>query len=487
MKKSFLLFIILLFPHSLHANAEVSDLAANWFEGFSQKIAAKYSTHKEIEYFQTLSERLDMLQMLDRFNAAQRELIDDLIQLSNEYVFEKQRWLAEAETKSILDSKWILKDFKNIVYNPELIFQENWVWYTYRYKTHLFFKQWANISKLDLAHNKISENTSVAFLKDDGNLWFINEYEKIKLISDSHIYGIANKYNFLKEIKDDKKKINKETDALFLHLKTKTRDLTYRKSQKEKIKLIYKFILDNIEYTKQFSLDDAEIFSWIDTYENKNGVCEGYTKIFTYMLSFANVDNSEVMRGFVLDAQDFPQVWHAWVKIDNSYYDPTFDDPIGATKTRTYNEYLYFWLPEDLFYTNRFDFDTIPEDIKSTSDAYREQYIINNTVALLDKYYDYNLLKPLVFRKENSIPYTKELDLDDLIMIVPTYNVENFRFIKNGTIKTITSLKYYTLGSISIEDLVHQLNYDLDDYYLFNWKMEDGSSQYRLAYNVSLR
>jgi len=30
----------------------------------------------------------------------------------------------------------------------------------------------------------------------------------------------------------------------------------------------------------------------------------------------------------VIDAADFPNIGHAWLRIDDKYYDPTFDDPV---------------------------------------------------------------------------------------------------------------------------------------------------------------
>jgi transglutaminase/protease-like cytokinesis protein 3 len=46
------------------------------------------------------------------------------------------------------------------------------------------------------------------------------------------------------------------------------------------------------------------------------------------MLAFAGIEDIEHIRGYVIDAVDFPQIGHAWVRIGNRYYDPTFDDPI---------------------------------------------------------------------------------------------------------------------------------------------------------------
>jgi hypothetical protein len=236
-------------------------------------------------------------------------------------------------------------------------------------------------------------------------------------------------------------------------------------------------------------LSDANIFSGINTFANKNWVCEWYVKMFLYMLNFASVDNSEVLRWYVLDAQDFPQVWHAWIKIWDKYYDPTFDDPVWQLKTKTFTEYKYFWLPYDLFYTNRYNFDEIPSILKEKDLTYRESFITQKTIPLISKYrYSwYNILKPYILRLEYWIDYNKKLDVNDLKKIVKYYELNNFQFIENWVTKTIKTLKYYSIDNLNIDDLVEQLNYDFKQYYLFKWKLVDWSYEYRLGYDVEFK
>jgi predicted enzyme involved in methoxymalonyl-ACP biosynthesis len=128
MYKKIILFITLitfLIPTSLHADNEVSSLAQNWFTTFSNKIKIKYSSEKEILYFESFSKRLEDLLATRDFNEVQIDLVEDLIKLSNEFVFTHKRYKEEIGTKIILKSNPILKDFRFFSYNKEHIFLDN--------------------------------------------------------------------------------------------------------------------------------------------------------------------------------------------------------------------------------------------------------------------------------------------------------------------------------------------------------------------------
>lgn len=481
--------IVFLIPTSIHANEEVSTLAKNWFTTFSKNIRQKNSPEKEILYFEWFSTKLNDLVTVKKFNTAQINLLNDLRKISNERVFEMKKSILENWTKIILRTNSLINDFKYFSYNTDNIFLENWVRYTYKYDTHLTFPKWTNIRLEDLIYNWINKETSLVFLREDNSLWFANKYTKVKLISDNIIYWIPDKYNFLREIKNDKKSSFSESDNDFINLKNLTLKLTEWKKESEKIKIIYDYVLNNIEYPKNFSLSDPKIFSGIDTFVTKKWICEGYTKTLLYMLNFSWINDSEVIRWYVLDAQDFPKIWHAWIKIRDNYYDPTFDDPIGQTVTKKFSEYKFFWLPYDLFYTNRFTFDKLPIYLKEESVDARKAFIATKIAPMVYKYRysGYNLLKPYILKLDNWININKKLDIEDLKKIMGYYEVNNFTFKKSGTTKTISGLKYYNVVESEIDNIVEQLNYTFTWYYLFKWKLDNWSYEYRLAYDVELK
>jgi hypothetical protein len=128
MIKKIILLIILTaisLPTSIYANEEVGKLAENWFTTFSEKISKKYTTEKEILYFEAFSDKLDYLLITRSFNAAQIKLVNDLIKLSNEYVFKQKIEIKEKENKNIIKNNKLINSFKYKSYNTDNIFIEN--------------------------------------------------------------------------------------------------------------------------------------------------------------------------------------------------------------------------------------------------------------------------------------------------------------------------------------------------------------------------
>ena len=482
---SFILFISLV-PLS-YADNWTNAVAIKWFNTYSKKISSKYNIDNEITFFESFSDKLNDLLAKNKFNSAQINLVKDLIKLSNEYVFNLKLNELEKDYKTKLNSISLIKDFKHISYNADNIFLENWVWYTYSFNISNSFSELKTISADDLKFNNISSNNTLLLLNNNNTLWFIIDYKKVKLITDSIIYWIPNKYNFLKEIKDDKINLDYETDELFKNLKEESLKLSDWKVQLLKIKAIYNYVLDNVEYQKKFSQADFNVYSWIDTYKNKSWVCSWYSKMFMYMLNFANITNTEIIRWFVIDAQDFPQIWHAWVKIWNKYYDPTFDDPVWNTVTKTYEKYNFFWLPKDLFYTNRYTVNELPEYLKETDMTFRKSLITKNIINLLYKYKNsgYNLLKPYLIKLDNWIAVDKNIDIEDLKKIMGYYELIDGQFIEKWIKKTIIKpYNYYTIDNNSIESILSQIEYDFEWYYLFKFILENWNYKYWLAYDI---
>ena len=205
-----------------------------------------------------------------------------------------------------------------------------------------------------------------------------------------------------------------------------------------------------------------------------------------YMLMFSWVTDVSVIRWYVIDAEDFPEVWHAWVKVWDHYYDPTFDDPLWATLDKKYNEYKYFNMPKDIFYTNRFNKNSLPENIKWLSIQGRKSIIQANLSNLYNKYKNsnYKLLRLIKIKKENNINYDEEITLDNFDKIIDLKIVNNFSFSDNWHKKIIKKLKYYELDWLNLENLLEQLEYNLDWKYFFLWYDKNWNSSYRLGYEV---
>lgn len=177
---------------------------------------------------------------------------------------------------------------------------------------------------------------------------------------------------------------------------------------------------------------------------------------------------------------------NAWVKIWNKYYDPTFDDPIWIQKTKLFHNYKYFWLPKDLFYVNRYSYESLPESIKNSSSEERNQIIVNNLSKLTKKYNNQNylLLAPYIFKKKHWISANKQITITELEKAIWSYIVDNFSFYQWWKKKQILKLNYFKLSDDWLDTLLSQIHYNFDWYYLFKWKLKDWSYEYRLAYDL---
>lgn len=389
--------------------------------------------------------------------------------------------------KSLINKYSYTKYFKNISYTKNHIFLENWVWYTYLFNNYNYFPTTWNVTKSDLEYNNINLDKDLLFVTKKNTLWFVKNPKKVKLISDYIISDIDNKYYFLEELKDDLKNAwSKDYDNDFIKLKSLSKSITYNLSNNSKIKNIYNYILNNVEYSSTVDFDNYKIFSWIETYKNKDWICEWYVKMMSYMTLFAWINDVEVIRWYVIDAKDFPKVWHAWLRIWTEFYDPTFDDPIGAKEAKNYSDYKYFKLPKDLFYTNRYDELDLPKYIKSLSLDDRKKIIQKNLNNLLVKYqdYDYKLLDLLKFKKTYKINYDEKITLDNFTNILPLKVVSNFTFLENWSKKQIYKFKYYNLNNDNIENIIEQLDFNIVWYYYFKWLNDNWTFDYKLAFDV---
>ena len=536
------LIIILLYCNIFYITSayQINPIAEKWFSKFSIKIEKQYDINWSITFYNKLNTKIDELLVTKSFNIKQINLIKSIKILStqkivslkyqekskqklletikdkyknqeyipnikedfqnkelleqkiiNEQKFEKQLIEINKQNKLFFDNHSVFDWFKYYLFNNNYIFQENWIWYTIKFSNHFIFNNDNDdINKNDIYFNWIKPQESAIFIKEENNqVWFIKEFEKIKLIDNELIYWIPNKMDFLRELKDDKQDTHIDTDIYFEELKKKTVKLTEWKTQNQKIQIIYDYILKNTKYLEDYNNNYYIANSWIKTYINKNWICWWYTKLFMYMLSFALIEDVKVMRWHVIDSKDFPQIWHAWVSIWDKYYDPTFDDPIiknSDNTDNTNNTNIYFDIPKDIFYINRVDYTDLKENLKTSNSQTREQIILYNVSIILEKYKDsnYKILKQYLFKYNNNINLLKQINLTDLEKILTLHKVTNFSYKHDWITKHITKLKFYIVNNENINDFLIQLNYNLDWFLFLKWTLPNWQIEYRLAYNI---
>ncbi len=189
-------------------------------------------------------------------------------------------------------------------------------------------------------------------------------------------------------------------------------------------------------------------------------------------------------RILVCDNKEFPNFWHAWVRIWQDYYDPTFDDPIWKLDWTVY-DYNYYKIPKDLIYANRFDWFDIPSYLKDLSLDERKLLVQKRLYELYDNYKNYNLFKKLKNKIELWYSYDETPTLSTLLEKKVVYEVKNFILTYNNTQKQISSLNYYKLTDDNISLLMSKPDFDMKNSYLFKWYLDNWSFEYRIAYDVT--
>lgn len=396
------------------------------------------------------------------------------------------------ETKILYSEFYNKEKFgSNFIDSESKYVLENGIYYTYNYNEYRIFSD--SIWYYTFALTDLWFDTNkIVYLKDKNwKFGFIPDYKKVKLISADIIKNISDKDYFLKQVIDDKKFLYEDTDTYFKELFSITWKLLNGITDDEKkIIKIYDWILENITYTKEIDLSDSKIFSWILTFKNRDWVCDGYTKLMWYMLLYAGIKDIEVIKWFVIDVPDFPQIWHAWVKIGNYYYDPTFDDPVWNTLTLEADDYKYYKLPKDIFYTNRFNLWDLPEYLKTTPYSERAGIVQRNLATILNKYLDsnFNLFDLIKLKVRYKIPAENKITISTLKKMIPYHEVNtDFQYNDGGEVKYIQKLSYFPVNSDNeVEIILSQLWYDLTGVKLFRWKTWESTYEYRLWYNISL-
>lgn len=384
------------------------------------------------------------------------------------------------------EKKFTYKDLENNfthffhIQNPYIL--EWGVYYSYRFTQYIFFDSIDSFYESDFIANKIDFKNTL-FVKDGNKYFFTNTYEKVRLTSEKNILNITNKNEFLYNISDDSKFFPANYDEILSEIKTTTLTLvSSAKNDQEKINRIYDFVVDKITYYENYVRDgNKQVFSWILTYKNKTGVCDGYTKLFLYMLSFAWIQDVQVMRGFAYDNTDFPNYWHAWVRIWEKYYDPTFDDPIWGTRV---GNYYYFGIPRELMYVNRFDGMNIPENLKKLSLQERKNIVMKNMYEIYLNYRNFTLMNTIRNRKYLQIDFDEKINLALVVEKMWAEEVQSGEFYHEWYKFVIRSLNYYLLTENNVESIISSPKIDLENMYLLKWYRSDWWFDYRLAYDV---
>lgn len=417
-----------------------------------------------------------------------------LNKLYSDYLVELPDWNLIIPVWVQVEKKYSYKEletlFSHFSDKTDLYFLEWWIYYNYKYKLYNFFKDnyWVYLS--DLSSFGITPEKTI-LVKDNDKYLFVNDYQKIKLVSQNLLNDISNKKEFLNNLSDDQKFLVDDYENILINIRDLSKQLTKdAKNDEEKISILYWRNVKNLNYFYDYNKsDNIEIYSWVLTFKNKIWVCDWYTKLFSYMLLFSWINDVEVKKWFVFDHVDFPTFWHAWVKIWQNYYDPTFDNTILSKQKEFDNNYKYYKLPYDLIYTNRFDWLEIPTNLELKTLEERKKISLENMYKVFDKYknQNYEILKKVKNRVFINAKPDTIIDINYLTKNLPFYEVNNFSYLDDLWYKIyIRWIEYYPLNQQNIDTILSLVDFEKQNIVIYKWTDKNWNTDYRLAYNVDL-
>lgn len=265
--------------------------------------------------------------------------INNQILIKKWWVFLLSSWGYSIEKKYYV--KNLVWEVKFSWYGTWISFFEerNWIYYMYSlydYKYYEIPNTWIFLSQM----SNISSLSNNILIQKDSTYQLVSWQKEVKLFDTSLLSSVENPLLVLRSIwKDYYFYKTSDINSTINNIRNKTLEITKdTQSDKEKITAIYSWITTNITYddytTKYIKEGFSEetylsnvnkaIFSWLETYNNKSWVCDWYSKLMQYMLNFVWIDNVSI-QSWNADVGKWQLVAHARVKIDNLYYDPTWD------------------------------------------------------------------------------------------------------------------------------------------------------------------
>lgn len=494
-KRVFLLLFFIVFSTYWSSYAQNLDPSYKISQIILNKVEKKYpnSVENRLIFLWKINNLISKYLEKNKISENKSKKLEWIVLYFNEYIFASQMRTKKEEQFLFYKNIPAVNDFDIVAKNKENLFLESWSWYTYNFTQSNYFPNNSDITVRNLEKNNLPlSSTLLTVEKNQQRAVMVPSinYKKQFLIEDTVIFWIPDKYLFLTRLKKDiYLQPNSNSSLILKSIQHKTLWLTKGKTKQQKIEILYNYVISNIEYSSDLSGKD--IYSAIETFKNNDGVCEWYAGLFQYMLAFAGISDVEFIPWDVIDSKDFPDIWHAWIRIGDRYFDPTFDDPTGLEETRNKSEYRYFSLPKDIFYTNRYNLNTTPDTLKLKPLSYRESLVKQNLAVLTKKYPEnkYNLLKEFEFRNSHGLNQFERLELKKLEKIFPSFlEVDNYKILNNSDKKYISDITYFVLkSSQDVDNLLFQLNYDITGYQLFKWKIAENKYQYRISNEFALK
>lgn len=269
-----------------------------------------------------------------------------------------------------LEQKLTLTDIKNNVKfatlsdDPVLFQIKNWFYfayslYDYKYfiipESGIYLSQFNNLPSLD----------TTLLIKKEWKYFLVTDFWEYKLFDISILKYSSNPLPILKSLWKDLY-FYKWTDysTVIQQIKQKTEEIiSWTTNDSQRIQKIYSWLTSNLTYDSyttdfvKWKFNEAtytenvnnEVFTWIWTYKSKNWVCDWFTKLLQYMLTFAWVQDV-IIEIWNADVWGGKLISHAWINIWNLYYDPTWD----LYSLWDISKFKRFWISQSDMYKNHY-------------------------------------------------------------------------------------------------------------------------------------
>lgn len=154
----------------------------------------------------------------------------------------------------------------------------------------------------------------------------------------------------------------------------------------EKIKKIYKYITNNVDYDYTY-----QKYSAYNAFIEKEAVCNGYTMLLYKMAKMSGIEDIHIVTGTAYNGEKSER--HAWnlVKIEDKYYylDATWDATLHGEINDRVDDMTYFLKGSDSFDRNHFPDDEMNSKYNISTEDYFKKEIkteyINKTSNLKEK------------------------------------------------------------------------------------------------------
>lgn len=234
----------------------------------------------------------------------------------------------------------------------------------------------------------------------------------------------------------------------------------------QKIRAIYDWMNKNITYPEIYEVADQSLNSAFETFQTGQGLCVWQARLMYYMLKIAWVQKVNFTDGYVIDSKDFPSVGHAWIQIGDYFYDPSFEPKYQEQS----QDYLYFKVPYDITYSNRYNLRDIPDSVFEQTWEFHKKNILERRMSLTNKYSHedgYRVLEEAFFRKKYNLSQDT-ISLEKLFGIIPSQKVFLKEWYIDSNYHSSEKFDYYRVNSRDedIGDLLQQNRFQIENFTL---------------------